>query len=1003
MAAPMKDEIGSYISGNTYDASKQIAAEIQKNNGKFLELIESLGEYLTNSDTVTRGRATHLLGDVLQLLPIAFLTSKQIELVVEFLLSKLSDHHSVQPHALQSLAVLTGHCCPLPTGLPEKICRTLFREIQNQTLSHADRRATYTIIQNLLGSAFKAIEGMGGDFVIGFIQQMDSEKDPRNLIICFNCAHFICSNMHLGPFAEEMFEVLGCYFPIDFTPPVNDPHGITKEELILALRKCLAASAELAEYSVPLLLEKMTSDLQAARLDAFLTLVECAPVYGYQGLNAFLGSLTSSAKREVLMNLSPELTGAARNALKAVYSVVTSSTKVNTGNDDIVTTTLVDLYQDITQYLQGSDVKKSCLAYSLLQSVASADSSALCTVATLCLSTLISQCTKEALPTEQQAYLKELKGFLEVFQLYQTKENVIQVFKQHLSSLFLLYENLLNKENNEVQSEAIGGITILISSRLDPTLEKCDAFLEYLVKQSVIDHDNILRSQLLTALNVLVTENSCLQSRAVDSLTELVKATSSPLATVALVHVVTDDKSFVTVNEFLLSIISQDITSDKVAHIVSYTEALSQLLTRLSGDKACMSLVVNESALPLLRIAVAGMLKATEDDTDKCAAVMSCFRDIFKVIGCSIDHSDSENLWNRLVKLLLEGDTHCISLPGDLQTLQPLKPESPWQQTRLIALLEGFVSAGEIRAMKDNHDAVFEAVFRLAVECEDAFSHLSACRCLAAMMNKAPIGSNIHWLLEPIVERLKSAIANSESLARRQRAVTLWVWLTKAMECRAHSATGILSSYLITLLSDPNIGSTVAQKVGLVVEDIADMFTARLKGNITPLYKQRFFTLNLQSLLDGYQQAQSKEIKKNYLVAISQITSNLPLQVMKPHFSKLVPLLLLCLDQPGNASHSQTLTTLCSAVVNAPDVVTQSVDSLIDHLLLLTKNDSSMKVRLSALKCLDSLAYLPSYTIVTHQARVVKELADCLDDKKRLVRKQAAETRSAWILLELIK
>lgn len=57
---------------------------------------------------------------------------------------------------------------------------------------------------------------------------------------------------------------------------------------------------------------------------------------------------------------------------------------------------------------------------------------------------------------------------------------------------------------------------------------------------------------------------------------------------------------------------------------------------------------------------------------------------------------------------------------------------------------------------------------------------------------------------------------------------------------------------------------------------------------------------------------------------------------------QLVPLLLLCLDQPGNASHSQTLTTLCSAVVNAPDVVTQSVDSLIDHLLLLTKNDSSM-------------------------------------------------------------
>ncbi|CAG5120314.1 unnamed protein product [Candidula unifasciata] len=382
---------------------------------------------------------------------------------------------------------------------------------------------------------------------------------------------------------------------------------------------------------------------------------------------------------------------------------------------------------------------------------------------------------------------------------------------------------------------------------------------------------------------------------------------------------------------------------------------------------------------------------------------MSRFRDIFRVIGCSVELSNSENLWNRLEKLLMKGNTNCISLPGDFQTLKPLEPESPWQQTRLVALLEGFVTGGEIRAMKENHDAVFEAVFRLAVEGEDVFSHLSACRCLAAMLNKAPIGSNIHWLLEPIVERLKSVMANSESLSRKQRAATLWIWLTKAMECRAHSATGILSSHLITLLSDPEIGDTVAQNIGLVVEDIADMFTVKLTGNITPLYKQRFFTLNLQSLLEGYNRAQSREIKKNHLVAISQITSNLPLQVMKPHFSKLVPLLLLCLDQPGNTSHSQTLTTLCSAVSNAPDVVTQSVDSLIDHLLLLTKNDSSMKVRLSALKCLDSLAYLPTYTIVTHQQRVIKELADCLDDKKRLVRKQAAETRSAWILLEEIK
>ncbi|CAG5120313.1 unnamed protein product [Candidula unifasciata] len=330
----------------------------------------------------------------------------------------------------------------------------------------------------------------------------------------------------------------------------------------------------------------------------FLTLIECAPVYGYQGLNSFLGSLTSSAKREVLMNLSPELSRAAKEAVKAVYSAVALSDK----GPENMTATLVDLYQDITQYLQASDVKKSCLAYSLLQSVASASPSSLCTVASLCLSTLINQCAKEAHLSDQQAYLKELKGFLEVFQHYQTNENVTEVFKQHLPSLFLLYEDLLKKENNEVQLEAISALTVLINSRLDSVRDKCDTFLDYLVKQSVMDHDNILRKQLLTSLHVLVTENSGLRDRAIDSLTQLVKSTSSPLAAVALVHVVTDDKSFLTVNAFLLAMIAQDITSDNVTHVVSYTEALSQLLTRLAGDKACMNLVVNETALPLLRI-----------------------------------------------------------------------------------------------------------------------------------------------------------------------------------------------------------------------------------------------------------------------------------------------------------------------------------------------------------------------------------------------------------------
>lgn len=54
-------------------------------------------------------------------------------------------------------------------------------------------------------------------------------------------------------------DVLSCYFPVAFTPPPNNIHGITREMLAAALEKALAASAQLAPLAIPVLLEKVES------------------------------------------------------------------------------------------------------------------------------------------------------------------------------------------------------------------------------------------------------------------------------------------------------------------------------------------------------------------------------------------------------------------------------------------------------------------------------------------------------------------------------------------------------------------------------------------------------------------------------------------------------------------------------------------------------------------------------------------------------------------------
>ena len=72
------------------------------------------------------------------------------------------------------------------------------------------------------------------DFVYGYIQAMDSEKDPRNLLVCFEIIRLMCQQLNLGPFVEETFEVFACYFPIDFTPVSKRK---TKKKIYLLLLK----------------------------------------------------------------------------------------------------------------------------------------------------------------------------------------------------------------------------------------------------------------------------------------------------------------------------------------------------------------------------------------------------------------------------------------------------------------------------------------------------------------------------------------------------------------------------------------------------------------------------------------------------------------------------------------------------------------------------------------------------------------------------------------------
>ena len=56
------------------------------------------------------------------------------------------------------------------------------------------------------------------DFTLGFISCADGERDPRCLLLVFNLSKVIATEINLEHLAEDFFEVIASYFPIDFTP-----------------------------------------------------------------------------------------------------------------------------------------------------------------------------------------------------------------------------------------------------------------------------------------------------------------------------------------------------------------------------------------------------------------------------------------------------------------------------------------------------------------------------------------------------------------------------------------------------------------------------------------------------------------------------------------------------------------------------------------------------------------------------------------------------------------
>ena len=154
------------------------------------------------------------------------------------------------------------------------------------------------------------------------------------------------------------------------------------------------------------------------------------------------------------------------------------------------------------------------------------------------------------------------------------------------------------------------------------------------------------------------------------------------------------------------------------------------------------------------------------------------------------------------------------------------------------------------------------------------------------------------------------------------------------------------------------------------------------------LYVQRVWAHLKPKLSDG--------TSENHLAAMVLLLPYLPKPLLVPSLPTLLPMVVKALSSPATA-HS-ALSCLADITKSSPSVVSSHLVELVHHCLDLSK-DSPLHSRVLALTVLAYCSKIEGPTTVQLSAKVTRDLAIPVKDRKRVVRVEAAKTRNLWFLV----
>ncbi|KAI9275582.1 RNAPII transcription regulator C-terminal-domain-containing protein [Phascolomyces articulosus] len=985
-------------------------ASVQAN---LLQLIQSMEEYLTSDDDQIRAKATGLLSHTLHKCDQQSINEAAVSVLVDFYCDRLTDRTCV-PNLLEGLVALTSSDNFTGTNAVTTATR-IFERVEIQRFPQATRNTAFHIFENLMDRHLSALKAINNEFVYGFTQSMDGEKDPRNLMAAFKLVKLIVQHFDIGAHVEDLFEVTFCYFPITFKPPPDDPYGITADDLKQSLRQCISSTGLFAKLALPLILEKLSSTSGSAKKDSMETLAACAPVYGANVLLPVIDEIFDALKVEVFHSTDQALEDAALVGIESVVATLSAGLAGNSG--ETIEKTLKPLVVECIANLKEPELKNTKPAGRILRAASSASYAACASIINAVVPLLLRQYRETEIATRRKAIMDVILEFLEASKsLYGAADGDVDMDQTEVSPLieykdrfFGIFESAITSSNeyNGLRLSGLKGLELMVLTKNFLSQNERGIGVQAFNKILLEETDEELRTAALASLKEIlqfdtkyIVEETVpfLMKRLPDSAKETQQISYKQTLTALKVLCPEPSLFKAAIPPLLQKFDKVCATDNDPAYPCAILRTLLSILEVKVMEKHTDISPCIDTLVPHFIVAA---INASLDTSKKQMILQNDVLEnvalVIMIVVESLKSDAQKPFVDRMFKLYLHGDLSQLNIQGS--GFEPFKDEPSNVQKATTQLFAAVVAAcrRDINFPVTSIEDFLTQLVDITLVSTDEIQQVSLVRIIGSLINKWRDAAATTKYVENLAARLETII--SQNATNYVNALNIYLWIARALVLRSHQLGYKMTDTVIGWCANPTLGKQASKGFDIIIGDDQLALNKASFAIMAILYKQRFFTDSLPKLVDGFRNSPS-DIKHNYLIALSYLLKNVPKQILLSELPPLVPLLIESLPLPDTTLKVSTLDTFRLAIADAPDAIAPHVRSIIPALLELldtTNQQNPMDVRIAVLKCLAQFPLGLTNDILQPHARfVTKQLVKPLDDRKRLVRKEAVECRAKW-------